>query len=158
MPGTHLQAATCSERPTQVSYPLPDPNSDELYTLVMLDVDTPAPYLHWMVDNIPGSKVAKGTTVADYASPHPPQQLSSKPHRYLVVVMTQKDGRRKGNVNEDWAGVTPCQETGRANFDLDHFKEKYNLGEVIAANYFQVDFDPDYAPSCQKDRLSSVLA
>ena len=54
-----------------MSYPLPDPSSNQLYTLVMVDVDTPSPYLHWMVENIPGSKVDQGRTVTHYASPNP---------------------------------------------------------------------------------------
>ena len=123
----------------------------------MLDVDAPSPYLHWLVDNIPGSKVAQGTTVAHYTSPHP-TQLSDKPHRYLVVVMTQEGGRRSKEVDDTWSGVGACQEAGRANFDLEQFRTKYNLGEVVAANYFQVNYDPDYAPNCRRDQLPSVLA
>ena len=79
------------------------------------------------------------------------------PHRYLVVVMSQ-DGGRIGVKEEAYAGATSCQNTGRENFRLEEFRSKYGLGEVIAANYFQVDFDASFAPTCNKNELPSVLA
>ena len=104
--GTHLKVSTCAERPTQVSYPLAgDPSSNQLHTLVMLDIDSEeGPYLHWMVDNIPGSKVEKGHTVAQYVTPHPPL-VSENPHRYMVVVMEQKGGQTAVGADDAYDGA-----------------------------------------------------
>jgi len=157
--GTHLKVSTCAERPTQVSYPLAgDPSSNQLHTLVMLDIDSEeGPYLHWMVDNIPGSKVEKGHTVAQYVTPHPPL-VSENPHRYMVVVMEQNGGETAVGADDAYNGAGPCQDTGRQSFNLQELRNKYNLGEVIAANYFQVDFDPEFAPKCEASDPGSVLA
>ena len=98
--------STCAERPTQVSYPLAgDPSSNQLHTLVMLDIDSEeGPYLHWLVDNIPGSKVEKGHTVAQYVTPHPPL-VSENPHRYMVVVMEQKGGKTAVGADDAYNGA-----------------------------------------------------
>ena len=65
-----------------------------LYTLLFTDPDAPSretPTLgevcHWLVINIPGSKVAKGQTVAEYIGSGPPE--GSGMHRYIFLIFKQ---------------------------------------------------------------------
>jgi phosphatidylethanolamine-binding protein (PEBP) family uncharacterized protein len=44
---------------------------------------------HWLVTNIPGSQVNKGTVLAPYMGPGPPPGTGH--HRYVFVVFKQKD-------------------------------------------------------------------
>lgn len=64
-----LTPSQVTDKPT-VTYDA-DPNG--LYTLIMTDPDAPSrdmplfrEFVHWVVVNIPGAEVNKGTTVADY--------------------------------------------------------------------------------------------
>lgn len=75
-----------------------DANSNELYTLIMVDPDAPshnAPvfrsFRHWVVVNIPGSDVATGNTITTYQKPTPP--LGSGRHRYVFLVYKQAKGK-----------------------------------------------------------------
>ena len=45
-------------------------------------------YLHWMVINIPGSKVDEGQTITSYKGPAP--KPGSGVHRYVIVAYEQK--------------------------------------------------------------------
>ncbi|KAI5635529.1 phosphatidylethanolamine-binding protein domain-containing protein [Phthorimaea operculella] len=113
-----------------------DPNL--LYTVIMIDPDAPSRtnpvrrnYLHWLVGNIPGKNMIKGTTLAEYLGPAPPKDTGL--HRYVILVYKQKDDRSKIVFSETF----PDQEKGRrGSFDLEMFTEKYHLGVPIAGNFF----------------------
>eukprot|EP00124_Ichthyophonus_hoferi_P004236 Ihof_evm2s443 gene=Ihof_evmTU2s443 len=74
---------------------IPNSKKGHLYTLVMSDPDAPSranPFLrefvHWIVVNIPGGDVEKGTTIAEYISPLPPKDTGL--HRYVFVAYKQR--------------------------------------------------------------------
>jgi phosphatidylethanolamine-binding protein (PEBP) family uncharacterized protein len=64
------------------------------YTVVMYDRDAPypppnninAPFIHWLVINIPGNDLEQGNSVLPYLPPNPP---SSDPHRYQLDLYRQ---------------------------------------------------------------------
>jgi phosphatidylethanolamine-binding protein (PEBP) family uncharacterized protein len=138
--GTDLRSVTCSEKPTSVSYPI-DLDNEQEFSLVMLDLDHEAsPYLHWMVTNIPGTKVDLGETITHYQSPIP--NRGSGTHRYVILVMEQTKGKVHIPREESYASTTSCDNKGRAKFNLSTFKAKFGLADAeVAANYFKVAHD-----------------
>jgi len=67
--------------------------NDALYTLVLTTPDChlteeKAEYLHWMIGNIPGSDVSKGTEICDYLQPFPPRGIGYC--RYVFVLYRQE--------------------------------------------------------------------
>ncbi|KAH7724280.1 Phosphatidylethanolamine-binding protein PEBP [Aphelenchoides avenae] len=69
-----------------------DPKS--FYTLIMVDPDAPSrksptirEFLHWMVVNVPGNQVGRGTVMAPYAGAGPPKGTGL--HRYVLLVYKQ---------------------------------------------------------------------
>lgn len=85
-----------------------DTESDQLYTLIMVDPDAPsrnAPefrsFRHWVVTNIPGSDVAKGNEISEYYKPKPPKRTGL--HRYVFLIYKQTNGRieSKGQISEE---------------------------------------------------------
>ncbi len=84
----------------------------KLYTIVIWDPDAPREpsFLHWLVTNIPGGDVARGTVVQKYYPPTPPD----KEHRYYVGLYEQS-GR---------LGIKKVSQTG---FDIDAFVSRHAL-------------------------------
>lgn len=84
----------------------------KLYTIIMYDLDAPSassransPYLHWLVTNIEGNNVGKGTMA--YMPPKP--GMGSGLHRYVVALYEQ-------------SGVIPKKAISvRNNFDVEGF-------------------------------------
>lgn len=120
-----------------------DPN--KLYTLIMTDPDAPSrtdpiykEVLHWLVVNIPGSNIIKGDVIADYIGSGPPE--GSGLHRYIFLVYEQP-GRIA--VDEPRSSITSIK--NRIKFDTNEFAEKYKLGEPIAGNFYQAQYD-DWVP------------
>lgn len=69
-------------------------DSKSLYAITMTDPDAPsaksptnADWLHWMIVNIPGNNIKKGTTILPYTPPAPPR--GSGVHRYTTRVWKQ---------------------------------------------------------------------
>ncbi|KAJ2942927.1 hypothetical protein O0L34_g15117 [Tuta absoluta] len=86
-------------------------------------------WLHWLVVNIPGKSLNKGSVLAEYNGPAPPKDTGA--HRYVFLVFKQND---KINFAEHF----PAEEKGRrANFNLSNFTTKYQLSGPIAGNFFQ---------------------
>ncbi|KAG0503205.1 hypothetical protein HPP92_003277 [Vanilla planifolia] len=98
------------------------------YTLVMVDPDAPTPtnpslreYLHWMVTDIPGTTDARfGRELVCYESPKPTHGI----HR-IVTMLFQQLGR-----------ATVFAPDVRQNFNIRAFAQQYNLGNAVAATYF----------------------
>lgn len=96
-----------------------DPN--QLYTLIMYDLDAPypyprnfnSPYLHWIVTNIKGSDISTGDEGTRYIAPSPPPD--SLPHTYNVDIYLQPNK------------ITPVRSADRNNFDVDGFVKTYRL-------------------------------
>ncbi|XP_018790299.1 PREDICTED: phosphatidylethanolamine-binding protein homolog F40A3.3-like [Bactrocera latifrons] len=113
-----------------------------LYTLFMVDPDAPSraepiyrEILHWLVINIPGNKVAEGQTVAEYRGSGPPE--GSGLHRYVFLVFKQS-----GKI-ESTKFIPKTSREGRIKVTTRDSIAKHNLGDPIAGNLYQAQYD-DY--------------
>nr|XP_016944357.1 protein D3 isoform X2 [Drosophila suzukii] len=113
-----------------------------LITLLMVDPDAPTrqdpkyrEILHWAVVNIPGSSIdpSGGYTLASYVGSGPPEGTGL--HRYIFLVYRQQ------NKIEETPTISNTTRAGRFNFSARDFAAKHGLGEPIAANYYQAQFD-----------------
>ncbi|XP_054726080.1 phosphatidylethanolamine-binding protein homolog F40A3.3-like [Anastrepha obliqua] len=118
--------------------------SDALYTLVMVDPDAPSraeptyrEILHWLVINIPANKVAEGQTVAEYVGSGPPEGTGL--HRYIFLVFKQP---AKIDTTKF---ISKTSREGRLKVKTRDYIAKYNLGEPVAGNFYQAQYD-DYVP------------
>lgn len=125
-----------------VSYPT---ESGALYTLCMTDPDAPSrenpkyrEWHHWLVVNIPGSKVSEGETLSEYVGSGPPKGTGL--HRYVFVTYKQP-----GKLTCDEKRLTNRSGDHRGGFKIREFAKKYNLGAPVAANFYQAQWD-DYVP------------
>lgn len=134
--------------PTQVK-DLPkfeyEAQAGELYTLAMVDPDAPSraepkyrEVLHYLLANIPGNDVSKGDTLAEYIGSGPPKGTGS--HRYVFLLYHQKNGKLVSSMK-----IAKTSRDGRFNFSIRNFAKSNNLGEPIAANFYQAQYD-DYVP------------
>lgn len=119
------------------------------YTLCMTDPDAPSrkeptyrEWHHWLVGNIPGTDVEKGETLSAYIGSGPPEGTGL--HRYVFLVYKQSeklkfDEKRLPNTSGDDRGC----------FSISKFAAKYNLGNPVAGNFYQAEWD-DYVPILYK--------
>uniref|UniRef100_A0A8D9EX51 OV-16 antigen n=1 Tax=Cacopsylla melanoneura TaxID=428564 RepID=A0A8D9EX51_9HEMI len=128
--GNELKPDDLKEAP-QVSWKA---DADSYYTLVMTDPDAPSrkepkarEWRHWLVVNIPGSDIAQGQTITEYAGPTPPKGTGL--HRYVLLVYKQpnKLDFEESKVS-NWA---------RKSFSVEKFAHKHNLQELVAGNFYQ---------------------
>ncbi|XP_017108838.2 protein D3 [Drosophila bipectinata] len=124
-------------------------DSSKLYTLCMTDPDAPSrkdpkfrEWHHWLVGNIPGCDVSKGEVLSAYVGSGPPPDTGL--HRYVFLIYEQKckltfDEKRLPNNSGD----------GRGGFKIANFAKKYDLGNPIAGNLYQAEYD-DYVPILYK--------
>lgn len=134
--------------PTQVKeMPKVDYEADaaKLYTLAMVDPDAPSrkepkfrEVLHFLVANIPGKDVARGDTLAEYIGSGPPKGTGL--HRYVFLVYEQQHGRLTSSMS-----IPKTSRNGRISFSIKKWAKENNLGQPIAANFYQAEFD-DYVP------------
>jgi len=122
---------------------------DTLYTVTMVDLDPPSraepkfrEILHWLVVNVPKNDLSKGLVLAEYIGSGPPEKAGL--HRYVFLVYKQKD-----KLNPDEKPVDKKTIEGRMAFKIRDFAKKYNLGEPIAGNFYQAEWD-DYVPEMRK--------
>ncbi|KAJ0172955.1 hypothetical protein K1T71_011131 [Dendrolimus kikuchii] len=138
--------------PTQVK-DLPtiewDAANDKFYTVIMTDPDAPTrkdpkfrEWHHWLVGNVPGRNVAGGDTLSEYIGSGPPKGTGL--HRYVFLVYQQN-----GKVNFDVPRLTNRSGDNRPKFSAATFAKKYNLGDPIAGNFYQAEYD-DYVPILNK--------
>lgn len=138
--------------PTQVKDPpiVAFPAEDgSLYTLCMSDPDAPSRLKperevnHWLIVNIPGNDIAKGEVLSDYIGSGPPP--GSGLHRYIFLVYKQP-----GKVTCDKARFSrnPANKE-RAKFTIRNFAKEFNLGNPVAGNFYQAQYD-DYVPELYK--------
>ncbi|KRG00078.1 uncharacterized protein Dwil_GK13056, isoform B [Drosophila willistoni] len=139
--------------PTQVKdQPLVEWNPADVsdyYTLIMTDPDAPSrskptfrEFKHWVVVNIPGNDVAKGEVLAGYVGSGPPKDTGL--HRYVFLLYKQS---RKLEFDEE--RVSNRSRKDRPKFSAAKFAEKYQLGQPIAGNLYQAQYD-DYVPQLHK--------
>lgn len=111
----------------------------------MVDPDAPSranptvgQVLHWLVVNIQFNRIANGKTMAGYRGSGPPEGTGL--HRYIFLVYKQPE-----RLEPEEAVISKTSRNGRLNFKIRDYAKKYNLGEPIAANYYQAQYD-DYVP------------
>ncbi|KAL0818142.1 hypothetical protein ABMA28_008666 [Loxostege sticticalis] len=126
-----------------------DASPDQFYTLAMTDPDAPSradpkfrEWHHWLVGNIPGGNVAGGETLSAYVGSGPPQGTGL--HRYVFLVYKQP-----GKLSFDEPRLTNTSGDNRPMFSIAKFATKYNLGDPIAGNFYQAQYD-DYVPLLYK--------
>lgn len=138
--------------PTQVK-DLPsvtyDADANSLYTLCMTDPDAPSrtepkfrEWHHWLVVNIPGCDVSHGEVMSDYVGSGPPPKTGL--HRYVFVMYKQP-----GLLTCSEPKLTNTSGDHRANFSIRNFAQKYGLGDPVAGNFYQAEYD-DYCPKLYK--------
>ncbi|XP_030371501.1 protein D2 [Scaptodrosophila lebanonensis] len=120
-----------------------------LYTLLLTDPDAPSrkqpkfrEWHHWLVVNIPGNDIASGEVLSAYVGSGPPQ--GSGLHRYVFLIFKQP---QKLTCNEK--RIPKTSGDGRANFNTEKFVAKYKLGNPVAGNFYQAQWD-DYVPKLYK--------
>lgn len=118
--------------------------ADELYTLAMVDPDAPSrkepkfrEILHFLVANIPGTEVHKGDQLAEYIGSGPP--LGTGLHRYIFLLYKQ-NGKLSSTMR-----ISKTSRNGRLEFSIRKFAQDHQLGQPVAANFYQAQYD-DYVP------------
>ncbi|XP_055586704.1 protein D3-like [Uranotaenia lowii] len=118
------------------------------YTLFMVDPDAPnrkepkfRSVCHWFVGNIPGSNIAGGDHRIAFVGSGPPQ--GSGLHRYIFLIYKQQNGKIDLS---DAPKTSNRSRNNRLNFQHRDFVTKYGLGELVAGNFYQAQFD-DYVPT-----------
>lgn len=134
--------------PTQVKDPPSvhyEGDENEFYTLCLTDPDAPSrqspkyrEWHHWLVVNIPGNRICDGEVLSEYVGAGPPQGTGL--HRYVFLLYKQAE-----KLTFDEKKLTNKSGERRGNFKIRSFAKKYNLGNPIAANLFQAQWD-DYVP------------
>lgn len=121
-----------------------------LYTLALVDPDVPSrltpvlrELLHYLVINIPGNRVDKGDVLADYISPVPP--MLSGLHRYTFLLYEQDEGPIKSDIK-----IPKNSTKGRTNFSMRKFAKDHKLGQPVAANFFEAQFDDSVPKTTQE--------
>lgn len=94
--------------------------------------------LHWLKTNIQGDDCSKRDVLVKYLGSGPPQ--GTRLHRYIFIVYEQP-----GKISFDEKHIETYDLNGRLSFSLRKFAAKYNLGNPIAGNMYQSQFD-DYVP------------
>lgn len=140
--GNELTPTQVKDVPLSVTWPA---EPEALYTLCMTDPDAPSrqqpkyrEWHHWLVVNIPGNEIGKGETLSEYVGSGPPKGTGL--HRYILLIYKQP-----GKITPDEKRLTNRSGDGRANFKIRDFAKKYNLGEPVAGNFYQAEWD-DYVP------------
>ncbi|XP_053681097.1 protein D3-like [Anopheles nili] len=115
-----------------------------LYTVLMADPDAPSrsnpemrSWKHWMVGNVAGTDLDGGEVLADYVGSGPPQGTGL--HRYVFLVYKQP-GRVAFNET-----ILSSRNPNRGKWSLAQFTSTYQLGNPIAGNFYQAQYD-DYVP------------
>ncbi|EDW11373.2 protein D3 [Drosophila mojavensis] len=121
----------------------------KLYTLCMTDPDAPSrkdpkfrEWHHWLVGNIPGNNLSKGQVLSAFIGSGPPPDTGL--HRYVFLVYEQPC-----KLDFDEKPLPNNSADGRGGFKIAKFAEKYNLGDPIAGNFYQAEYD-DYVPILYK--------
>ncbi|XP_057666100.1 protein D2-like isoform X1 [Diorhabda carinulata] len=142
--GNELTPTQVLQEP-QVTY---DADNKSYYTLIFTDPDAPSrtnpkarEWMHWLVVNIPGSKISEGEIINNYIGSAPPK--GSGLHRYVFLLYKQPE---KLKFTEPKHGPT---DGNRGKFNTESFAKKYNLGSPIAGNFFQAKWD-DSVPATHK--------
>ncbi|XP_021949989.1 protein D3 isoform X1 [Folsomia candida] len=135
--------------PTQVQNPPTaidwEADSNKFYVLCMTDPDAPSrkdpkfrEWHHWLVGNIPGKDISKGEVLSEYVGSGPPEGTGL--HRYIFLVYEQPK-----TLTFDEKRLTNRSGDHRGKFSIRNFAKKYALGEPVAGNFYQAEWD-SYVP------------
>ncbi|XP_003740758.1 39S ribosomal protein L38, mitochondrial [Galendromus occidentalis] len=121
-----------------VTYPA-DPG--HLFTLVMTSLDshlesTESEYLHWMVGNIPGNDISKGTTLCEYMRPFVPK--GSGYHRFAFLLFRQEKEIEFSKHRETIKGTCLRKRTFRT---IDFYRGLEDEITPCGLSFFQSDWD-----------------
>lgn len=148
--GNTLTPTEVKDEP-HVHWPTEGDAPGTLYTLCLTDPDAPSrqeptyrEWHHWLVSNISGNDVAKGETLSQYVGSGPPPKTGL--HRYVFLVYRQPAG---GPIKFDEPRLTNRSGDHRGGFSIAKFAQKYKLGDPIAGNFYQAEYD-DYVPELYK--------
>lgn len=137
---------SCNAFFLQINY---SADADTFYLLCMVDPDAPSradpkfrEVLHWLVGNIPGDNVTAGDILTAYVGSGAPQGTGL--HRYIFLLFKQP-----GKLQFDEPKVPNTSRENRPNFSIRKFAQKYKLGEPVAYNGFEAEWD-EYVPILQK--------
>lgn len=140
-PGVVLTPTQVKDQPT-ITW---NADANDYYTLVMNDPDAPSraqpkfrEWHHWCVANIPGSDVSKGQVLSEYVGSGPPKGTGL--HRYVFLLFKQS-----GKLNFSEPHLTNRSGAGRGSQSASKFAAKYKLGDPVAGNFYQAEWD-DYVP------------
>ncbi|XP_055334013.1 protein D2-like [Paramacrobiotus metropolitanus] len=124
-------------------------NDKDLYTLCMTDPDAPSrsdpkfrEWHHWLVVNIPGCNIKEGQVMSEYVGSGPPEKTGK--HRYVMLAYKQP-----GKISPSEKHLTNRSGDGRGKFKIASFAEKYKLGDPVAGNFYEAEWD-DYVPELYK--------
>ncbi|XP_016969134.1 protein D2 [Drosophila rhopaloa] len=114
---------------------------ERFYTLMMIDLDVPpnSEWLIWLVGNIPGCDVALGQTLAAY---HNRRSMEGKSiHRIVFLAYKQYL-----ELDFDEILIPEGDNTRRTKFNCHRFARKYALGNPIAVNFYQAEWEWRWTP------------
>jgi phosphatidylethanolamine-binding protein (PEBP) family uncharacterized protein len=144
--GSKLTPRQVKDQPS-VSWPTEE---GAYYVLIKTDPDAPSradpkyrEWHHWLVGNIPGKDISKGDVLSAYIGAGPPKGTGY--HRYIFLLYKQPAGK----IDFTEARLPNTSQRGRPNFKTREFTKKYNLGNPIAGNFYQAEWD-DYVPELYK--------
>ncbi|XP_066277212.1 phosphatidylethanolamine-binding protein homolog F40A3.3-like [Branchiostoma lanceolatum] len=144
--GNVVTPTQVKDRPTVLNWPAEE---GALYTLIKTDPDAPSraepkfrEWHHWVVVNIPRTDWSKGEVLTDFVGAGPPPKTGL--HRYVFLVYKQP-----GKLECDEERLPNTSGKNRGGWSARNFVKKYNLGDPVAGNLFQAEFD-DYCPLLYK--------
>ncbi|XP_022220725.2 protein D2 [Drosophila obscura] len=121
----------------------------DYYALILTDPDAPSradpkfrEFKHWVVVNIPGNDVASGEVLTAYIGSGPPKGTGL--HRYVFLLYKQP-----GKLDFEEPHVSNKSRRDRPSFKVAKFAEKHQLGNPVAGNFYQAQYD-DYVPELHK--------
>jgi len=136
--GNELTPTQVKDPPSSVEWPTEE---GALYTLCMTDPDAPSrnnpkfrEWHHWLVVNIPENRVGEGKVLSAYVGSGPPKGTGL--HRYVYLIYKQP-----GPLSTDEKILTNRSGEGRGQFSIRNFAKKYKLGDPIAGNFYQAQWD-----------------
>uniref|UniRef100_A0A6P4E4Z4 Protein D3 n=1 Tax=Drosophila rhopaloa TaxID=1041015 RepID=A0A6P4E4Z4_DRORH len=116
---------------------------ENYYTLLMVDPDVPnvitpthREFLHWMVLNIPGNRLALGDVRAGYMGATP--LVGTGTHRFVFLLYKQRDYTKF-----NFPKLPKHSVKGRSGFNTKDFARKYKLGYPVAGNFFTASWSAD---------------
>ncbi|CAG0912786.1 unnamed protein product [Notodromas monacha] len=147
--GNILTPTQVKDEPSKLTWPTTE---GKLYTVCMTDPDAPSraspgfrEWHHWLVVNVPENRIADGKTLSAYVGSGPPQGTGL--HRYVYLVFEQP-----GELTPDETVLPNTSGNGRGKFRIAAFAEKYGLGDPVAGNFYQAEWD-EYVPTLYKQRV-----